>query len=88
VYVSKKDPMHNPTRRLLTRVRRETRGLILSLRARFPRKLAPRSIATSTRSMGAHIPCTTPRIVVGTRKTEQNNPISVLPRKVERKPIP
>jgi hypothetical protein len=45
-------PMHNPMRKLLTWVRKETRQILLS---EFPRKLAPRSIATSARSMGACI---------------------------------
>jgi hypothetical protein len=80
--------MRNPTRRLLTRVRRETRGLVLSLWARFLRKLAPRSIATSARSMGVHIAHTTPRIVVGMRKMERINPSSMPSRKVERNRIP
>jgi hypothetical protein len=67
----KKDSTHNPTRRLLTRARSETRSLVPSLGERFTRKLAPRSIATSVRSMGAHIPYTISRSAVGTRKTEQ-----------------
>ncbi len=85
---TKKDPIHNPMRRLLTRARRETRGLVPSLWARLPRKLAPRSILTSARSMGACIPCTIPRIVVGTRKTGWSNPIFTPPRKAERNPTP
>ncbi len=54
-------------RRLPTRARKETRGLVLvpSLRARFPRELALRSIATCSRNMGSHIPHTIQRIVVG-----------------------
>jgi hypothetical protein len=46
----------------------------MSLRSRFPRKLAPRSIATSAKRMD--VPHTIPRIVVGMRKTEQKNLIS------------
>jgi hypothetical protein len=87
MYVPKKDQIHTPTRSLHTRARKETRGLVPSIWARFPRKLAPRSIATSARSMGVRTPCTIPRIVVGTRKTEQKNLISALPRKAERNPI-
>jgi hypothetical protein len=68
--------MHNPTRKLLTRATRVTRGLAPTLWARFPRKHAPRNIATSARNMGVHIPCTIPRIVVGTRKMEWENPTS------------
>jgi hypothetical protein len=37
MYVPKKDPMHIPVRRLLTRARKETRGQVPSLGARFPR---------------------------------------------------
>ncbi len=59
-------PMHNPTRKLPTRLRKETRGLVPSLWPGSPGKLTPRNIATCARSMGARIPCTTPRIVVGT----------------------
>jgi hypothetical protein len=54
-YVPKKDPTLNPTRRLLTRAK-ETRGLVSSLQARFPGKLAPRIISTCARNMGAHVP--------------------------------
>jgi hypothetical protein len=57
-------------RKLLTRARKETSGLIQNLRPGSPRKLAPRNIATSARSMGVCIPCTTPRIVVGTERQD------------------
>ncbi len=67
-YVPKKDPVHNATRSLLTRVRKEASGLAPSMWARLPRKLAPRSIATSPRSMGVHVPHTIARIVVGTER--------------------
>ena len=77
--------MHNPARKLPTKARKET---ILSLQSEFPKKLAPRSIATSARSMGACILCTIQETVVSIRKTEQKNLISALPRKVERNPIP
>jgi hypothetical protein len=88
MYEPKKDQIHNPPRKLPTRARMETRDLVLSLQLKSPRKLAPRSIATSARSKGAHIPCTTGRIVVGMRKMEQKNPNSAPPRKAERNPIP
>jgi hypothetical protein len=42
VYVPKKDPVHNPTRRLPTRVRNKTKGLVPSLWARLLTKLALR----------------------------------------------
>jgi hypothetical protein len=70
MYEPKIDPMRNPTSSLLTKARKETRGLVPSIRARFPGKPKSRSIATSARSMGACIPGTIPRIVVGMRKTE------------------
>jgi hypothetical protein len=54
-----------------TGARKKTRGLVPNLQPGFSRKLAPRSIATSAISMGACIPRKTPKIVVGTRKTEQ-----------------
>jgi hypothetical protein len=48
-----------------------------------PKKSALRSIATYARSMGVHIPCTTLVIVVGLRRTERRNPVSVLLRKAD-----
>jgi hypothetical protein len=86
--VPEKDPMHNPTRKLPTRTRKETRDLELSLQPESPRKLTSRSIATSARIMEAHIPHTTQRIVVGTRKMEQKKLISVPPREANRSTIP
>jgi hypothetical protein len=65
-------------------VRKETRSLVPSTRARFPRKLTPRSFATSARSMKVHTPCTTPRIVEGTRRMEQKNPISAPQKKAKK----
>jgi hypothetical protein len=62
--------MHNPTRRLPIRARKETRDLVLSLPPESPRKLALRNIATSARSMGAHILCIAQEIVVSMRKTD------------------
>jgi hypothetical protein len=55
--------------------------------SKFPRKLVPRSIATCARNMGAHIPHTTHKIVLGTRRTEMRNPTSKQPRKVQENPI-
>ncbi len=54
----------------------------------FPRKSILTSIATYARNMGACIPRTTLVIVIGLRRTERRNPISVPPRKAERKVIP
>jgi hypothetical protein len=53
---------------------------------RVPRKFALRSIATSARSMGAHILCTTQKIVISMRKLDWKKPISVLLRKAETNP--
>jgi hypothetical protein len=82
---TQESPTHNPMRKLLTRVRKETRQILLS---EFSKKLAPRSIATSARSMGARILRTPQETVVSMRKMGQRKPISVPPRKAERNPIP
>ena len=87
-YVLKKDPMHNPQRKLLQKARKETRDPVRSLLTKYLRKLVPRSIATCARNMGAHIPHTTHKIVEGTRRTETKNPTSEQPRKALRNPIP
>ncbi len=87
-YVPKKEPPHKPMRRISSRARKETRSLVPSLRARFPRKLASRSIATCARNMGVHIPCTIPRIVVGKQKMEQRNLTSAPSRKGVKKSNP
>ncbi len=87
-HMNTKNPMHNPTRKLPTRARKETRDLVLSLWLESPRKLTPWSIASSARSMGARILRTTGDIVVSMRKTGWRKPISVPPRKTERNPIP
>jgi hypothetical protein len=68
--------MHNPLRNFLTRGKGVTRDLAPILWAGLPRKLAPRSIATCARKMGAHLPLTIPRIVVDLRKIEWKNPTS------------
>jgi hypothetical protein len=49
-YVPKKDQMHNPTRKLPIRARKETRDLVLSLWPKSSKKLALRSIATSSKT--------------------------------------
>jgi hypothetical protein len=56
--------------------------------ARVPKKNALRSIATYVRNMGAHIPHTTLVIVVGLKRMERRNPVSVLPRKADIRVIP
>jgi hypothetical protein len=57
--------------------------------ARVPtKKLAPRSIGTYARGMGVHILHTIQEIVVSMTRAERRKPISVLPRKAERNPIP
>ena len=58
------------------------------LRSECPRRFALRSIATCARSMGVRIPCTTLVIVVGLRRMERRNLISVPLRKAVRKVIP
>jgi hypothetical protein len=81
-------PNRNLPRRLPARARKGRNILVSILRPGFPRKSTLRSIATCSRSMGAHIPCTILVIVVGSRKTERRSPISVALRKAERKQIP
>jgi hypothetical protein len=76
---------------LPTKARKERNALVVILRSGFPRKSvlrSLRSIANYARSMGVHIPCTTHMIVVGSRKTEQKNPVSAPLRKKERQTIP
>jgi hypothetical protein len=80
--------MQNPPRKLPRKTRKETRDLVQSLFTKFPRKLIPRSIVICARNMGAHIPCTIHKIVVGMRRTEMRNPTSKQPRKVQENPIP
>jgi hypothetical protein len=55
---------------------------------RVPKKVRLRSIANYARSMGVHIPCTTLMIVLGLRRTERGNPVSVPPRKADIRVIP
>jgi hypothetical protein len=86
----KSDNLRNPTS-LPTKARKGRNALVPILWAGFPSKSALkslRSIANYARSMGAHIPCTTQVIVVGTRRTEHKNLVSALLRKAERKTIP
>ncbi len=74
--------MRNPTS-LPIRVRKGRNALVPILRSGFPRKSALRSIATYARSMRVHIPRTTLVIVVGLRRTERRNPVSVPLRKAD-----
>jgi hypothetical protein len=67
---------------------KEARDLVQNLLTRCLRKLILRSIATCARNMGAHIPCTTHKIVVDTRRMEKRNPTSKQPRMVQENPIP
>ncbi len=64
------------TEKASTKMRKETRDPVWSLLTKFQKKLKLRSIATSARNMGAHVPRTTHKIVVGTRKAEMKNPTS------------
>jgi hypothetical protein len=77
-----------PERKLPTRARKETNNLVLSLLPASQRKLTPRSIATSARSMGMCTLHTIQETVVSMKKTGWRKPISTPPRKVERNPIP
>ncbi len=70
------------------RARKGRNAMVPILQPGFPRKSALRRIATYARSMGVHIPCTTLMIVVGLRRTERRNPVSVLPRKADIRVIP
>jgi hypothetical protein len=79
--------MHNSTRRLLKRVRKVTRDLVPSLWAQFPRKCTKKHCNLCKKNGGAYTTYNT-KDVVGTRKTEQKDPISTPPRKVERNLIP
>jgi hypothetical protein len=47
--------MHNPARKLSTKERKETMDLVVILLSESPKKLAPRRIETSARSMGVPI---------------------------------
>ncbi len=72
------------------KARKGRNTMVPILWSRFPRKSALkslRSIGNYARSMGVHIPHTTHVIVVGTRRTEQKNLVSVPLRKAERKTI-
>jgi hypothetical protein len=62
-------------------------NLVLMLLSESPRKLTPKSIATSAKSMGAHILRTIQETAVSMRKTEWRKAISALTRKAERNPI-
>jgi hypothetical protein len=74
--------LRNPTN-FPIRARKERNALVPILRSGFPRKSTLRSIANYARSMGVHIPCTTLVTVVGLRRTERGNPVSMPPRKVD-----
>jgi hypothetical protein len=74
-------------RSLPTRARIGRNTLVLILRPEIPRKSILRRTATCARSMGAHLPLTILVIAVGSKRMERRNPISVPPRKVERKII-
>jgi hypothetical protein len=65
-------------------MKKETRDPVWSLLTRFPKKLIPRSIATCARNLGVHIPCTTHKIVVGTRRMEMRNLTFKQPRKAQK----
>jgi hypothetical protein len=78
----KLDTLRNLTS-LPIRVRKGRNTLVPILLSGFPRKSALRSIATYARSMGAHIPRTTLVSVVGLRRMERRNPVSVMLRKAD-----
>jgi hypothetical protein len=58
-------------------VRKGRSALVPIPRLGFPRKSTLRSIATCARSIGAHIPCTTLVIVIGLKRTERKNQVSL-----------
>jgi hypothetical protein len=55
---------------------------------KVPNKAGTKKHCDFCKKQGVCTPLTIPRIVVGTRKIEHKNPISMLPRKAERNPIP
>jgi hypothetical protein len=63
--------------------RKGRNALVPILRSGFPRKSALRSIATYARSMGVHIPRTILVSVIGLRRMERRNPVSVPLRKAD-----
>jgi hypothetical protein len=75
-------------RSLPTKARKGRNALVPILWPGFPRKSVLRSIVTCARSMGAHIPHTILVIVVGSKRTERRNPISVPLRKADERVIP
>jgi hypothetical protein len=85
--VPRRRPKQNHLRKLLTRASRARSNLVPNLRPEFPRKLAPQSIATYARGMGACTLHTIPRNVESMTVIERRNLISVPPRKAERNPI-
>ena len=64
------------------------KGLVPNLRPVSRRKSILRKVATSARSMGAHIRPIVPTSVVSMRKMERKNPVTVPLRKAVRKVIP
>jgi hypothetical protein len=87
-YVTQEKYNAQSTKKDSPKMRKEARDLVWSLLTRFLRKLIPRSFAICARNMGAHIPHTTHKIVVGMRRMEMRNPASKQPRKVQENPIP
>ncbi len=75
-------------RKHLQKPRKEIRDPVRSLLTKIQRKLELRSIVTCPRNMGAHIPRTTHKSVIGTRKMETRNPISKQPKKGVKKTNP
>ena len=71
-HVARKDSTIILTRTLCTARERVQSNLVMVLWPEFLRKLASRNIAIFARSMGVHIQCTIPEIVVGLRKVEWN----------------
>ncbi len=87
MFVSMRRPSWNLLRKLLTRARKGISDLVPNLQPGCPRKSILRSIVICARGTGARTPRTIPRIVIGLRKMERRNSISMLPRKAVRKPI-
>ncbi len=85
--VLQRKPMRNPARKLLRRARQETSGPVLEPQSKFPRKSVSISPANYARNMWACIPCSLPRTVAGTRKTERWKLISTPTKRQVRNPI-
>ncbi len=88
MYVPKKDPTHNPKRKLPTRARKRKPEAWYQVYGQGSQDSLHQEALQPVYETWGRIPHTIPRIVIGTRKTEEKNQTSMLPRKAERSPIP